>query len=40
MIKRHLKPTKENKGGIISRKALYTNQILKILILKKKRRKR
>ena len=30
MIKRHLKPTKENKGGIVTKKALYINQMLKI----------
>jgi len=39
MIKRHTKPTKENKGGIISKRALYTNQILKISMLKKMKRK-
>ena len=29
MIKRHTKPTKENKGGIISKKVWFTNQMSK-----------
>ena len=36
MVKKHTKPTKENKGGIIQKKVSYINQMLKILILKKK----
>ena len=30
MIKKHLKPSKENKGGIVSKKILFTIPILKI----------
>ena len=30
MIKKHLKPTKENKGGIISKESLYISLMLKI----------
>jgi hypothetical protein len=39
MVKRHTKPTKENKGGIISKKVLYISQTLKILMLKKRKKK-
>ena len=35
MVKKHTKPTKENKGGIIS-KVSYISQMLKISILKKR----
>ena len=32
MIKKHLKPTKENKGGIISKESSSINRMSKILI--------
>ena len=36
MIKRHLKPTKENKGGIISRESFIHQSNVKNIDLKKK----
>ena len=39
MIKRHTKPTKENKGELFLKKVLYTNQMLKVSILSKKKKK-
>ena len=36
MIKRHLKPTKENKGGIISRESFIDQSNVKNIDLKKK----
>ena len=38
MIKKHLKPTKENKGGIISKENFIHLLILKMLIIKKEKR--
>ena len=40
MIKKHLKPTKENKGGIISKENFIHLSNIKNIDLKKKRRKR
>ena len=40
MIKKHLKPTKENKGGIISKENYIHQSNVKILILKKMKKKR
>ena len=34
MIKKHLKPTKQNKGGIIQKENYYIFQMLKILTKK------
>ena len=39
MIKRHLKPTKENKGGIISRERFIDQSNVKNIDLKKKEKK-
>ena len=39
MIKRHLKPTKENKGGIISRESFIHQSNVKNIDLKKKEKK-
>ncbi len=39
MIKRHLKPTKENKGGIISRESFIDQSNVKNIDLKKKEKK-
>ena len=39
MIKKHQKPTKENKGELYQKKVLYTYQILKNLDNKKKTKK-
>ena len=36
MIKRHTKPTKENKGGIISKESFIHQSNLKVLDIKKK----
>ena len=35
MIKKHTKPTKENKGGIISKKIFIHQSNVKVLMLKK-----
>ena len=40
MIKKHLKPTKENKGGIISKENFIHLSNVKNIDLKKKKRKR
>ena len=40
MIKKHLKPTKENKGGIISKENFIHLSNIKNIDLKKKKRKR
>ena len=40
MIKRHLKPTKENKGGIISKESFIHQSNVKNIDLKKKREKK
>ena len=40
MIKKHLKPTKENKGGIISKENFIHLSNIKNIDLKKKRRKK
>ena len=37
MIKKHFKPTKEKKGGIVSKETLLTGQTLKVLMKKKKK---
>ena len=39
MIKRHTKPTKENKGGIISKESFIHQSNVKVLDLKKKEKK-
>ena len=39
MIKRHLKPTKENKGGIISRESFIHQSNVKNIDIKKKEKK-
>ena len=39
IIKRHLKPTKENKGGIISKESLIHKTNVKNIDLKKKEKK-
>ena len=39
MIKRHTKPTKENKGGIISKESLIHQSNVKNLDIKKKKKK-
>ncbi len=39
MIKRHLKPTKENKGGIISKESFIHQSNVKNIDLKKKEKK-
>ena len=39
MIKRHTKPTKENKGGIISKESLINQKNVKNLDIKKKKKK-
>ncbi len=39
MIKRHLKPTKENKGGIISKESFIHQSNIKNIDLKKKEKK-
>ena len=39
MIKRHLKPTKENKGGIISKESFIHQSNVKDIDLKKKEKK-
>ena len=39
IIKRHLKPTKENKGGIISRESFIHQSNVKNIDLKKKEKK-
>jgi len=39
MIKRHLKPTKENKGGIISKEGFIHQSNVKNIDLKKKEKK-
>ena len=39
MIKKHLKPTKENKGGIISKESFIHQSNVKNLDLKKKQKK-
>ena len=39
MIKRHTKPTKENKGGIISKKSFIKQTNVKNLDIKKKEKK-
>ena len=39
MIKRHLKPTKENKGGIISKESFIHQSNVKNLDIKKKQKK-
>ncbi len=39
MIKRHTKPTKENKGGIISKEGFIQQANVKKIDLKKKRKK-
>ena len=39
MIKRHLKPTKENKGGIISKESFIQQSNIKNIDLKKKEKK-
>ena len=39
MIKRHLKPTKENKGGIISKESIIHQSNVKNIDLKKKEKK-
>ena len=39
MIKRHLKPTKENKGGIISKESFIHQSKVKNIDLKKKEKK-
>ena len=39
MIKRHLKPTKENKGGIISRESFIDQSNVKNIDIKKKEKK-
>ena len=39
MIKRHLKPTKENKGGIISKESFIHNSNVQILDKNKKEKK-
>ena len=39
MIKRHLKPTKENKGGIISKESFIHQSNVKNIDLKKKKKK-
>ena len=39
MIKRHLKPTKENKGGIISKENFIHQSNVKSVDIKKKKRK-
>ena len=39
MIKRHLKPTKENKGGIISKENFIHMSNIKNIDLKKKEKK-
>ena len=39
MIKRHTKPTKENKGGIISKESFIHHSNLKNIYLKKKEKK-
>ena len=36
MIKRHLKPTKENKGGIISKESFVHQSNVKNIYIKKK----
>ena len=38
MIKRHLKPTKENKGGIISRESFIHQSNVKNIDIKKKKK--
>ena len=40
MIKRHLKPTKENKGGIISKESFIHQSNVKNIDLKKKEKKK
>ena len=40
MIKRHLKPTKENKGGIISKESFVHQSNVKNIDLKKKEKKK
>ena len=40
MIKRHLKPTKENKGGIISKESFIHQSNVKNVDLKKKEKKK
>ena len=39
MIKRHLKPTKENKGGIISKESFIHQSNIKNIDIKKKEKK-
>ena len=39
MIKKHLKPTKENKGGIISKESFIHQSNVKNLDIKKKQKK-
>ena len=39
MIKRHLKPTKENKGGIISKESFIHQSNVKNIDIKKRKRK-
>ena len=39
MIKRHLKPTKENKGGIVSKESFIDQSNVKNLDQKKKEKK-
>ena len=39
MVKRHVKPTKENKGGIISKEAFIHQSNLKNIDQKKKEKK-
>ena len=39
MIKRHTKPTKENKGGIISKESFIHQSNVKNIDIKKKKRK-
>ena len=40
MIKRHLKPTKENKGGIISKESFIHQSNIKNIDVKKKEKKK
>ena len=40
MIKRHTKPTKENKGGIISKESFIHQSNIKNIDIKKKRKKK
>ena len=39
MVKKHIKTTKEKKGGIVQKKTLYISQILQYLMKKRKLKK-